>query len=188
MEGFMKYKAYPEYKDSGVEWFCELPKHWNVASLKLLLDIRDGTHDTPPYVDKSDQSYPLVTSKDVTSGNLILDNCKHISMNDYLSIIKRSKVETGDILMPMIGTVGSPIIIKSKGNFAIKNLALFKTSQSKNINTSFLKYFLQSNECNIQFGLESRGGVQNFVPLGTLRDLGFINVPPNEQIQIVNFL
>ncbi|MFX4311295.1 restriction endonuclease subunit S, partial [Enterobacter sp. 63] len=28
-----KYKAYPEYKDSGVEWLGEIPNHWKTISL-----------------------------------------------------------------------------------------------------------------------------------------------------------
>lgn len=30
-----KYKAYPEYKDSGVEWFDVRPLSWKVTRLKL---------------------------------------------------------------------------------------------------------------------------------------------------------
>jgi len=183
-----RYQGYPEYKSAGVEWLDDIPSHWSVPSLKMLIDVRDGTHDTPSYVVRSKTSFPLVTSKDVTSGQLSFEQCKYISKDDYLSIIQRSKVDVGDILMPMIGTVGSPIVVKGRSNFAIKNLALFKTSNNQNINTSFLNYFLQSNECDIQFSLEARGGVQNFVSLGTLRDLGFLKAPNDEQEIIANFL
>ena len=184
----MTYPAYKKYKDSGVEWLGKIPDHWVIVSLKMLLDVRDGTHDTPAYVDAGDSSFPLVTSKDVTTGELRLEECKHISKEDYLLIIKRSKVDIGDILMPMIGTVGSPVIVKEKNDFAIKNLALFKTASNKNINTLFLNFYLQSNECEIQFSLEARGGVQNFVSLGTLRDLGFPMFLYKEQTQIATFL
>lgn len=37
-----KYKAYSEYKDSGVEWLGEIPDHWKVARLKNLAQIRNG--------------------------------------------------------------------------------------------------------------------------------------------------
>lgn len=184
----MKYQNYAEYKDSGVEWLDQVPVHWAITSLKMLIDVRDGTHDTPAYVEIGDSSFPLVTSKDVTSGVLSFELCKHISEEDYLSIIKRSKVDVGDIIMPMIGTVGSPIVVYERDDFAIKNLALFKTSKNQNINTSFLNYFLQSSECEIQFSLEARGGVQNFVSLGVLRDLGFPKIPNEEQTKIANFL
>lgn len=184
-----RYKAYPEYKNSGVEWLDNLPSHWETVALKMLIDVRDGTHDTPAYVEPSESSYPLVTSKDVTGGEINLTICKQISEEDYNSIIKRSAVSIGDILMPMIGTVGSPILIESNSNIAIKNLALFKTSaESNQLDTKYLLYFLNSNECSLQFSLESRGGVQNFVSLGTLRNLGLPFVPPSEQQKIANFL
>tara|TARA_B100001059_G_scaffold868_1_gene702 strand:+ start:493 stop:1863 length:1371 start_codon:yes stop_codon:yes gene_type:complete len=184
-----KYKAYSEYKESGVEWLDCLPLNWKTVSLKMLLDVRDGTHDTPSYVEPSLSSYPLVTSKDVTGGEINLTNCKQISKEDYRSIIKRSAVSLGDILMPMIGTVGSPILINNNPNIAIKNLALFKTSAKQSqIETKYLLYFLNSNECSLQFSLESRGGVQNFVSLGTLRNLELPLISRSEQQKIANFL
>ena len=29
-----RFKPYPEYKDSGVEWLGEIPAHWQVAPLR----------------------------------------------------------------------------------------------------------------------------------------------------------
>ena len=37
-----KYTAYPEYKNSGVEWLGEIPKNWNVTRLKHLAQIKNG--------------------------------------------------------------------------------------------------------------------------------------------------
>ena len=36
-----KYQAYPEYKDSGVEWLQHLPDHWSVKQLKFLCTYND---------------------------------------------------------------------------------------------------------------------------------------------------
>lgn len=33
-----EYKAYPKYKDSGVEWLGEVPSHWEIHSLKRAVD------------------------------------------------------------------------------------------------------------------------------------------------------
>ena len=36
-----KYKPYPEYKDSGVEWLKEVPEHWEVqAAVKEIVEAR----------------------------------------------------------------------------------------------------------------------------------------------------
>ncbi|MGP6136989.1 restriction endonuclease subunit S [Enterobacter chuandaensis] len=41
-----KYKAYPEYKDSGVEWLGEIPEKWTVSKVKYLAPFQVGW--TPP--------------------------------------------------------------------------------------------------------------------------------------------
>jgi len=35
----MKYKRYPKYKDSGVEWLDEIPEHWKIHRLKYTVDL-----------------------------------------------------------------------------------------------------------------------------------------------------
>jgi type I restriction enzyme S subunit len=37
-----KYRPYPEYKDSGVEWIGQIPAHWSILPLKYLLQANDG--------------------------------------------------------------------------------------------------------------------------------------------------
>ena len=37
-----KYKAYPEYKDSGVEWLGKIPEHWKTGTLRWHIDIASG--------------------------------------------------------------------------------------------------------------------------------------------------
>jgi type I restriction enzyme S subunit len=42
----MEYNRYPQYKDSGIEWLGELPKHWNTASLRWITErYAGGTPD-----------------------------------------------------------------------------------------------------------------------------------------------
>jgi type I restriction enzyme S subunit len=40
----MKYKKYPRYKDSGIEWLGEIPEHWEVIKGKFL--FRAGMGNT----------------------------------------------------------------------------------------------------------------------------------------------
>lgn len=173
-------------KDSGVKWLGEIPKHWLVGRFKNVVDVRDGTHDTPEYVEKAANTYPLVTSKDLKNGIVSLDKCKHISETDYLAIAKRSFVNTGDILMPMIGTVGGAVIYRLVEKIAIKNIALFKPY--KNINSNFFCYCVNADFSREQMSFFSNGGVQNFVSLGVLSNM-YLPIPPKkEQERIVDFL
>ena len=139
---------YERYKDSGIPWLGEVPEHWDTMSLKYICDVRDGTHDTPQYIYESDNSYPLVTSKDISNGNINFESAKFISEEDYLNISKRSNVNFGDLLMPMIGTVGGSVLVETYRKFTIKNVALFKAGQ---FCAKGLKDFLDSELSKIQF-------------------------------------
>src|SRR5260370_41341061 len=44
--GIGKWKPYPAYKDSGVEWLGEIPEHWEVKSLKFICKINPPKSDT----------------------------------------------------------------------------------------------------------------------------------------------
>ncbi len=49
-QGVRRFKHYPAYKDSGVEWLGEIPTHWQVKRLKYLaaLDPESLSEDTDP--------------------------------------------------------------------------------------------------------------------------------------------
>jgi type I restriction enzyme, S subunit len=40
-----KWKPYPAYKDSGVEWLGEIPAHWKVCRLKTLVSALGLSYD-----------------------------------------------------------------------------------------------------------------------------------------------
>ncbi len=177
--------AHAPMKNSGVAWLGDVPEHWDKIPLKFICDVRDGTHDTPQYIYESEKSYPLVTSKDINFGRIDFLEVKFISEEDYLKISKRSNVNQGDLIMPMIGTVGGCAIVETNRRFAIKNVALFKAGH---FNTKWLKYFLDSEISKIQFELQKNGGVQDFVGLGTLRNLIVFKIPLPEQTAIADYL
>ena len=101
----------------------EVPVGWIFTRLGVAYDVRDGTHDTPKYVDAG---YPLITSKNLSSRYLSFEDVKFISESDHLQISERSGVAKGDILLAMIGSIGNPVIVDTNRPFSIKNVALFK--------------------------------------------------------------
>lgn len=129
-------------------------------------DVRDGTHDSPKYYT---EGYPLVTSKNVTGGRIDLRECSLICEDDYNKINQRSKVDVGDILMPMIGTVGNPVIVDIDAEFAIKNVALIKFKEDSRVINSFVKALLESDYFDRTVISKVRGGTQKFISLGDIR-------------------
>lgn len=54
-----KYQAYPEYKNSGIEWLGEIPSHWKTCRLKHLASIKNGQDYK---VVQSEVGYPVMGS------------------------------------------------------------------------------------------------------------------------------
>lgn len=158
---------------------------WNTSKLNEVCDVRDGTHDSPKYVS---EGYPFVTSKNITNGELDFSNVQYISKVDYLHFEERSHVDDGDILMPMIGTVGGAVIVKKDREFSIKNVCLIKFSKTNNVLNTYIKYVLNSDEMNLYFDSLKKGGNQPFIGLNTIRSL-MIPIPPkNVQYDFVFFV
>lgn len=162
----------------------EIPSDWGIYSLEEVLDIRDGTHDSPKYIEKG---IPFVTSKNLRNGKLDFTDVNYISETDHKHFSNRSLVENGDILFGMIGTVGNPVIVDLPFEISIKNVALIKFSKFKIINKFVLEY-LNSSFVLEQFRKFSNGGVQKFIALGTIRKLKILVPSFEEQQKIASIL
>ena len=161
------------------------PHKWEKFLLAELCDVRDGTHDSPKYHSKG---YPLITSKNITGGKIKFSGCNLISKEDFDKINHRSKVDYGDILMPMIGTIGNPVIVDIKDEFAIKNVALVKLKKDSLVNNIFIKSLLESDYFYKTVIDKVRGGTQKFISLGDIRKLEICLPPIELQNQFADFV
>lgn len=161
-------------------------KKWDIYKLNDITDVRDGTHDSPKYYD---MGYPFVTSKNLINGEIDFSTCQLICEKDYLHFNDRSCVDDGDILMPMIGTIGGAIIVKKDRDFAIKNVALIKFNKNNDIvNKKFILSILNSDSMNQYFDSLKKGGTQKFISLGVIRNIPIILPPIELQSQFAAFV
>ena len=158
----------------------EIPESWKWVRLYEILDVRDGTHDTPKYVI---DGIPLVTSKNLINNTIDFETAKLISIEDARNINIRSAVDTGDILFAMIGTIGNPVLVKKDREFCIKNMALFKVIDCKLFDMLYLFWYLQKEQDIMK--KKASGGVQSFVSLKYLRNYLLPLPPLAEQKRIV---
>ena len=149
------------------------PKKYGIKKLNDICDVRDGTHDSPKYVN---EGYPLITSKNLANGFIDFSEVNLISKKDFDLVNKRSFVDDGDIIMPMIGTIGHPIIVKKEKEFAIKNVALIKFTKT-DVSNVFIKFLLDSHYFDYINLKNNRGGTQKFISLGDIRKFP-IPLPP----------
>lgn len=132
-----KEKPLPEITEDEIPF--EIPSSWKWVRLSEVINVRDGTHDSPKY---RETGIPLVTSKNISGGRLDFSNVKYISREDANKINERSNVDSGDILFAMIGSIGNPVIVKKDREFCVKNVALFKNYDKSKMCIEYVYWFL----------------------------------------------
>lgn len=146
--------------------------------LGTVVDVRDGTHDSPSPTPKGKH---LVTSRHLLPYGLDRSDAYFISAEDYAKANERSKVEYGDILFSMIGTIGTISYVTDKDvDFAIKNVGLFRTSQNPTMRYYILSY-LKSRIVTNYISSYMAGSTQSYVSLNVLRTIPLI-LPPADVI------
>lgn len=135
--------------------------------------VRDGTHDSPKQVERG---HRLITSKHIANETLNFAGANFISDEDYEAINQRSKVDVGDLLFSMIGTVGRVYRVDDEPDYAIKNMGLFKISDE--LKSKYLFYYMQSPTARQYIEGCLAGSTQKFMSLTSLR--AFPIVYPND--------
>jgi type I restriction enzyme S subunit len=173
-----KEKPLPEIADSEIPF--DIPESWKWCHLSEIIDVRDGTHDSPKYVS---EGIPLVTSKNLSNGRIDFGNVKYITQCDADKINARSSVSDNDILFAMIGSIGNPVLVKKDKEFCIKNMALFKKYGNTYIDMNYMYWFFVYAQYLLK--AEASGGVQSFISLSRFREYLFPLPPFEEQHRIV---
>lgn len=161
----------------------EIPENWRWVHFSDVMDIRDGTHDSPRFFDSG---IPMVTSKNLKNGIIDFSNIKYVTKEVAEQINLRSNVDTGDILFAMIGSIGNPVIVNKDREFVIKNMALFKNFAKKCIKIEYVYNFLILQQVFLRS--IASGGVQSFIALNVFRKMLFPLPPIEEQQRIVEKL
>ena len=139
-------KKYDEYKDSGVEWIGEVPKHWEVCKLKHYSHIVLGKMlmTSPPK--NSEGLYTLekyLKSKNVGWLQLFLDedNIDEMWFNQYEKSIY--KLQENDIVMNEGGDIGKVSCWRGVDfDCYIQNSINKITADYNRVNAGFLCYWL----------------------------------------------
>jgi len=98
----MSFPAYPEYKDSGVEWLGEVPVHWATERLKLsTVSCQNGIWGNDPQGDENDVICIRVADFDRTHMRVKLDDPTYRNVTP--SEFKSREVTLGNLLLEKSG-------------------------------------------------------------------------------------
>ena len=185
----MKYKKYPSYKDSGVEWLGEIPSEWINTKLKYHSFIYNGNsisdNEKENYENlNTNFSIPYISTKDIDSNFLSIDydNGMRISVNND----KFRRAKKGSSLICIEGgSAGKKLGLLEKDVCFVNKLACIDSYN--NLDNKFCNYILRSSVFNYLFSLSTTGLIPG-VSINQLKDFEIILPPLNEQQQIANYL
>jgi len=181
-----KYKSYPEYKNSGVDWLGKIPTHFICTNLKRYCNTTDGSHHSPKIVS---EGLPFVSVTDVSANNINFHEAKKISVKDFERLVNEGcKPSPGDVLLTKDGTIGRACIVEeSMPDFVILSSLGLLTPKAQLLKR-FLYYYLVSGINIDQMNSLIHGSALRRMTIGKINDL-FVLLPSNpEQQKISDFL
>lgn len=134
---------------------------------EVSLDISDGPHKTPSYVDAG---VPFVTVKNMVSGTLDLSDVQYVTLEDHRVFNRRSRAEKGDVLYSKDGaTRGRPCFVGTDTPFSFfVSVALIKPKREL-LDGRYLCHLLNSGRIRERMHLQSRGDMIPHIVLSEIR-------------------
>lgn len=138
--------------------------------------IKDGTHQTPHYIDDKEIGFKFLSAKDVVGGVINWENIKYISEDLHNELYKRVAPQRNDILLCKNGTYGICALVETDAVFDIYvSLALLRPKES--YVPKYLVHAINNPSTKSQFDGSIKGiGVPN-LHLGEIKKTNII-VPP----------
>jgi type I restriction enzyme, S subunit len=187
----MSLPRYPAYKASGVEWFCQVPDHWQAKRLKTEASYWVSNVDKIP----SDDELPvrLCNYTDVYYNDQITPDLElmettataeeirkfGLRLNDVL--ITKDSEEWSDIAVPAMVAGTAPDLVCGY------HLAIIRPTENR-LYGKFLLRVLQSTAVNQQFQIAASGVTRYGLPKSSIGEAWLPLPPLEEQQTIADFL
>ncbi|MEZ8280926.1 restriction endonuclease subunit S [Vibrio splendidus] len=182
-----RYQAYPEYKDSGVDWVGSIPSHWIVTSLKRYTYVKGGVAFSSDLF--GDVGKPVIRIGDIKQdGSISLESCKYVP-EVVAENSQECLVSNGQLLMAMTGaTIGKAGIYSGKYPALVnQRVGRFEVYDDK-LSYRFLWYVLKTLGYQEYIRLTAFGGAQPNISDTAMVAYDSAFPPLDEQTPIANFL
>lgn len=166
--------------------FPEFTDEWKVQNVgDVLLSLKDGTHETHKNTEKGPY---LLSAKNIKNGRIIIEQSdRKISWDEYRKIHSQYKLQTGDVLLTIVGSIGESAVLRETENLTFQRSVAFLRPNNET-QSSFLRAEMETDR--FQYELQSRKSqsAQPGIYLGELARIPFISAPSIlEQARIGSF-
>lgn len=179
----MRHPVYPEYKESGVQWFGNVPEHWDVKRLKYSATIND---EALPETTVPDFEFSYVDIGSVTSEEGIT-NMEPMIFEKAPSRARR-KVKPGDTIVSTVRTYLRAIAPISETTETLIVSTGFAVVRPRKLNSGFLAYAIRESSFVESVVARSTGVSYPAVNASEIGDIAIPLPPLPEQIVIADFL
>ncbi|MEM2514493.1 MAG: restriction endonuclease subunit S [Candidatus Bathyarchaeia archaeon] len=167
----------------------EFPFDWQVVKLKdICIQITDGTHKTPTYVD---EGIPFISTQNIVpfrKGFDFSEYKKYISSEEHRELIKRCKPEKGDILISKCGTIGRTKLVDVDYEFSIfVGVALLKLKKDL-VSGEYLEQLLNYDPMRVRMEISSPGSTRKTLTINAIENLHIPLPKLEEQYRIAEVL
>ncbi|MDM2770845.1 restriction endonuclease subunit S [Citrobacter sp. Cpo147] len=157
----------------------KLPEGWQTSSIgDLCKKVTDGSHNPPK---ASEVGLPMLSAKNINNGSIVFSETHRIiSEAEFWEENKRTSIESGDVLLTIVGTLGRTAVVPQDFTpFTLqRSVAVLSTSE---LEPSYFRYALENREFQIQIHENSKGTAQKGIYLNALKKLTINIAPKNEQ-------
>ena len=189
----MKYPAYPEYQDHGVEWLGPMPAHWEVKRLRFASrGIEQGWSPQCENQAADDDAWGVMKVGCVNGDEF--DALENKALPQNLEPKSEYELYAGDILISRANTkelLGSAAIVPNgvRPRLLLCD-KLFRLLPKPDVNQSFLTSYLRTSAARFQYERSATGASGSMQNIGhdTLKNLVVPLPSADEQGQIANFL
>ena len=187
----MSWRRYPEYKESGVEWLGEVPRHWEMKRLKHISRLQTGITLGKKYENKELETRPYIRVANVQDGYLDLETIKEIELPPEDA--PRHELKDGDVLMTEGGDfdkLGRGYVWENNIPGCLHQNHIFAVRPLKDRLDSFFLAALMSSSHGKTYFTSTSQQTTNLATTNRTKLGDFpVPVPPNdEQTAIADFL
>jgi type I restriction enzyme, S subunit len=190
ISGQRRFRPYPAYKDSGIEWLGEIPAHWEVRRLKTISSVQLSNIDKKSV--EGQEPVRLCNYVDVYYNERITADLDFMTATATPEQVRRFSLRVGDVVVTKDSEswtdIAVPAVVASDLRDVVCGYHLALVRPTRDCNGAFLARAFSAIGPRDQFQISANGITRYGIGADAIRTGLFAIPPPNEQGIIAAFL
>ena len=186
-----RYKPYPKYKNSGIEWLGDVPEHWGYAPIKYMALESESLFLDGDWIESKDistEGIRYITTGNVTNGKFREQGEGYIT-EDTFHKLHCTEVLEGDVLIARLNDpIGRACIVPNLESKIVTSVDNVIFRPDKKYHKKYIVHLFSSEGYFRHTGNLARGATMQRISRGLLGNIRIAIPFLDEQEKIANFL